>query len=314
MSTRSLEALRLSTEPLTSAAARVMAETRSKNWKEASDSPPAVSWEAVSWMQTDTDRLPQGLLGESSSSVVHTDIHSNSTFSSTTISRAGERTLLSVTSSSSNSSSPAFTEDTMSHQPHSTWGISAAAAETEDYTPSGTSARTDFPDPTEQNVTQSFEGIVSESTGRPAGTRSIKTQPNVTQHQHSSTSEETSDSTPPLSVSASSTSRPEPAWTSSAPVTSYTEASTNFSITDQEIPLESSTESSTGIHFSSTQRLEGTEMVTSKTSEQTVSFSWTTGPPAVRTSTPEEHSVADTQMATEVVHTSTLATATERYL
>lgn len=320
MSPRSVEALRLSPEQLTSAAARIMTETSSENWKDGSDSPPAVSSEAVSWMQTDTDRPLQDppsatlTLGGSPSSAVHTDIHGNSSFPSTTVSRAGERTLLSVTSSSSNSSSPAFTEDTMSHQPHSTWAVSAAASETEDYTPSGTSAGTDFT-ATEQNMTLSLEGTVSEteSTGRPAGTRSVNTQPHVTQHQHQPASEERSDSTPPLRLSATSTSRPEPAWTSSAPASSHTQASTNVSMTDRET-FESSTESLALIHFSSTRRPEGTEMVPPRTSGQTGGLDRTAGPPAAGTATPEEHSAAATQVVSELVHTSTLASATQRYL
>lgn len=55
-------------------------------------------------------------------------------------------------------------------------------------------------------------------------------------------------------------------------------------------------------------------MATSKTSRQTVGFGWTAGPPAGSTATPEEHSVADPQVVTEVVHASTLATETERSL
>ncbi|XP_011609480.2 protein HEG isoform X1 [Takifugu rubripes] len=322
MSTRPLEALGASTEPLATAAVGVTTEASSRTWKasvsteQASDSPPAVSWEAVSLMQTDTDSVPRDHPsttlghGEASSPVAHTDLHANSTFSSTTISRAGERTLLSVTSSSSSS---AFTEDSMSRQPPSTWGVSAAASEAEDYTLSVTSSRADFTDATDQNVTRPFEGLVSdaESTGRPAVTQSINTQPNVSRHQHSSASEETSDSTPPLSVRETSTSQPEPAWTSSPSVTSHTEASTNASGTDQEIRFESSTESSTGIHISSTQKLEGTEMVSPHTGEQTVSFGPTAGLPTVSNGTPGQHSVTDTPGATEVTHTGTSTTATE---
>lgn len=327
MSTRPLEALGASTEPLATAAVGVTTEASSRNWKafvsteQASDSPPAVSWEAVSLMQTDTDNVPRDHSsttlghGDASPPMAHTDLHTNGTFSSTTISRVGERTLLSVTASSSNSSS-AFTEDSMSHQPASTWGVSAAASETEDYTLSVTSSRAGFTDVRDQNVTQPFEGLVSdsESTGRPTGTQSINTQPNVSRHQHSSTSEETSDSTPPLSVGETSTSQPEPAWTSSPSVTSHTEASTNASGKDQEIRFESSTESSAGIHISSTQKLEGTERVSSQTSEQTVSFGLTTGLPTVSSSTPGQHSVTDTPGVTVVTHTGTSTTATERYL
>lgn len=320
MSTGSLEALGVSTEPLSTAAlgpVGVATEASSRNWKDffsseqASDSPPAVYREAVSWMQTDTDSLPQD---HPSTTLRQSDAsppmaRTNGTFSSTTISRAGERTLLSVTSSSGNSSSAAFTEDSMSHQPPSTWGT-----ETEDYTLGASKA--DFTDATDQNVTQPFEGVVSEtgSTGRPTEIRGINTQPNVTRHQPSSTSEETSDSTPTLSARETSTSQPEPAWTSLPSVASHTEASTNVSGTEQEVSFESPTESSTGIHISSTQNVEGGEMVSSQTSEQTGGFGPTTVVPAVSNGAPEEHSVTDAPVVTEVVHTSAPATATERYL
>lgn len=324
MSTRSLEALGVSTEPLTATALDPVGdatEASSRNWKgffsteQASDSPPAVYWEAVSWMQTDTDSLPQDhpsttlRQGDASPPVALT----NGTFSSTTLSRAGERTLLSVTSSG-NSSSAAFTEDSMSHQPPSTWGTSAAASKTVDYTLGASKA--DFTDATDQNVTQPFEGVVSEtgSTGRPTEIQSKNTQPNVTRHQPSSTAEETSDSTPPLGAGETSTSQPEPAWTSLPSVTLHTEASTNVSGADQEVSFESPTESSTGIHISSTQKLEGAEMVSSQTSEQTGGFGLTTVVPAVSYGAPEEHSVTDAPVVTEVVHTGTPATATERYL
>lgn len=322
MSTGSLEALGVSTEALTATALDPVGdatEASSRNWKglfsteRASDSPPAVNWEAVSWMQTDTDSLPED---HPSTTLRQVDAsppvtRTNGTFSSTTISRAGERTLLSVTSSSGNSSSAAFTEDSMSHHPPSTSGTSAAASETEDYTLGASKA--DF---TDQNVTRPFEGVVPETgnTGRPTEVQSKNTQPNVTRHEPSSTSEETSDSTAPLGARETSTGQPEPAWTSLPSVTLHTEASTNVSGADQEVSFASPTESSTGIHTSSTQKLEGTEMVSSQTSEQTGGFGLTTVVPAVSNGAPEEHPVTHAPVVTEVVRTSAPATTTERYL
>ncbi|XP_044072855.1 protein HEG isoform X2 [Siniperca chuatsi] len=326
-SSRSLEAISLSTEPLASTLVVATTEaSSSRDWKDFTntnqvpDSSPAVSWKTSSWMLTEKARLHPDTtlrLEDASALMSHTTVHTDSTYTSTT-SRAGERSLLSVTSSSSNSTSSAFTEDSNSHQPPSTWGISARATETEDYTHSAPSSRTDTRDPTDPHMTHSFKGTFSGtgSTGGPRGTQGLIRQPNATQHQHTSTSEETSDSTPPLSVTEPSTDQSEVSVSSTPPVTSPAEGPTNISGTDQGSgsSVGTSTESSTGAHSSSTQNQEGTEGVSSQTREESVSLGLTTAPPTVSSSTSElDDSLTDTPvLVTEVFLTTTPVTVTER--
>lgn len=247
-----------------------------------------------------------------------TAVHTNSSYTFTTIGRAGERTLLSVTSSSSNSTSSIFTEDSNSHQPSSAVGVSATAAETEDHTHTAPSTSTDIRDTTNQHMTQSFRDLFPEtgSTGRARGTQSFNGQPNSTQHQPFSPSEETSDSTPPLRVTELSTDQPEVSVSSTPPVTSPAGASTNQGTHQGSgFRVGTSTESSTRGHSSSTQNQEGTEVVSSLTSEQSVGFGLTTGPPSVSGSTTEPGgSLTDRPVVTEVFLTTTPVTVTERYL
>ncbi|XP_041807417.1 protein HEG [Chelmon rostratus] len=332
-SSKPLEAVSLSTELLTSTLVVAATEpgSSSRDWKtwkantdRMSDASPAVSWEASSSMLTEEARLPQDSpdttlrQGDASSSMSHTAVHTDSTYTSTTITRAGERTLLSVTSSSSNSTSYAFTEDSNSHQNPSTWGISSRATETEDYTHSVPSTRTESRDTADQHVTHSFNGKPSEtgSPGGSRGTQSFNGQANATQHQHTSTSEETSDSTPPLRVTEPSTDQSEVSVSSTPPVTSPAEGPTYTSGTDQGpgSSVGTSTESSTGVHSSSTQNQEGTEGVSSQTSEQSVSLGLTTGPPTVSSSTSDlNDSLTHTPvLVTEIFLTTTSVTVTER--
>lgn len=331
-SSRSQEATSLSTEPVTSTvvvATTEVSSSSSRDWKDvvsthqASTSYPAVSLEASSWIQTEKSRFPQDspdtTQGDASSSMSHTDIQANSSYTSTTISRAGERTLLSVTSSSSNSTSSAFTEDSKSHQPPSTWGVHAVATETEDYTHSAPSSRTDSRDTTEQHMTHSFKGMFSEtgSTGEPRGTQSLTGQPNATQHQDISTSEETSDSTPLLRMTELNTDQYGLSVSHTPSVTPPPVGSTNTSGTHQGpiSSVETSTESSTGIHSSSTQNQDDTEVVSSRTTERSMDFGLTTAPPTVSISPTElDDSLTDTPEATEVFHTTTPVTVTERYI
>ncbi|XP_070694782.1 protein HEG [Pempheris klunzingeri] len=330
-SSESLEVMSLSTEPLTSTLVVATTEASSStdlkdsvNTDQAPDASAAVSWQVSPWMFTEEARLPQDSpdttlrLGGASSFVPHTAVHTDSTYTSATMSRAGERTLLSVTSSSGNSTSSAFTEDSSSHQPPSTWGISDEATETEDYTHSAPSTRTDSRDTTDQHMTHSIGGMFSETAGSggATGTHRLNREPNATQHQHMSTSEETSDSTPPLRVTEPSTDRSEASVSSTPPVTSPAEGPTNTTGTDQG-PLSSvgtSTESSTGAHSSITQHQEGTEGVSSQTREQSEDLGLTTAPPTVRSSTPElDGSLTDTPvLVTEAFLTTTPVTVTEK--
>lgn len=329
-SSGSLEDISLSTEPLASTFVVATTESSSsQNWKDFTntdqvpDASPAVSWEAGSWILIEKAGLPQDSpgttlrLGDVSALMSNTAVHTDSTYTSTT-SRAGERTLLSVTSSSSNSTSSAFTEDSNSHQPPSTWGISASATETEDYTHSAPSSRTDSRDTTDQHMTQSFKGTFSEtgSPGGPRGTQGLIGEFNATQYQDSSTSEETSDSTPPLRVTEPSTGQSEMSFSFTPPVTSPAEVPTNISGTDQVSgsSVGSSTESSTGAHSSSTQNQEGTEGVSSQTREGNVTLVLTTAPPTVTSSTSElDDSLTGTPvLITKVFLTTTPVTVTER--
>ncbi|XP_074515747.1 protein HEG isoform X2 [Sebastes fasciatus] len=289
------------------------------NKDQVPDASPAVSWEASSWMLTEESRLPQDSpdttlrLGDASTS--HAAVHTDSTYTSTANSRAGERTLLSVTSSSSNSTSSAFTEDSNSHQPPSTWGISASATETEDYTHSAPSTRTDSRDTTDQHMTHSFKGTSPEtgSPEGPRGTQSLTAQPNATHHQYTATSEETSDSTPPLRVTELSTDQSGVSVSFTPSVTSPAEGQTN-SGTEQGSDVTTSTESSTGAQSSSTQNQGSTEGVSSQTREDNVGLGLTTAPPTVSSSTTEvDDSLTDTPvLVTEVLLTTIPVTVTER--
>ncbi|XP_031714575.1 protein HEG, partial [Anarrhichthys ocellatus] len=299
----------------------------SRDWKDVtktdqvSDASPAVSGEASSWMWTEEDRLPRDSpdttlrLGDASALTSHAAVHTDSTDSATTISRAGERTLLSVTSSSSNSTSSASTEDSNSHQPPSTWGIPASATETEDYTHSAPSTRTDSRHTTDQHMTPSFKGLYPEtgSTGGSRGTQSLTGQPNATHHQYTSTSEETSDSTPPLRVTEPSTDQSEVSVSSIPTVTSPAQGPTNISGTEpgSGSSVRTSTESSTGAHRSSTQNQEGTEGVSSQTREDSGGLGLTTATPTVISST-SEVSLTDTPVPVTDFLTTKPVTVTER--
>ncbi|XP_041662660.1 protein HEG [Cheilinus undulatus] len=329
-SSLSLESTSLSTEPLTSTLVVVTTEASSSSssssssgaWKgftntdQVSDSSPAVSWkEAHFWTSTEEDRLPQDspdtTLRLGDISTVHTD----STYTSTTISRAGERTLLSVTSSSNNSTSSFFTDDSNSYQSVSTWGN---AAKTEDYTHSEPSTRTESRDTTDQHLTQTSRGSFSESgsPGEPRGIQHFHRQHNSTQYQHNSTSEVTSDSTPPLRVTELSTDQSEVSVSSTPPLTPPNEGLANISGTDQEVDshVRTFTESSTRAHGFSTQNQGSTDGFLSQTGEHNVSWSLTTAPPPVSSSTSEvDHSLTETPvLVTEAFLTTTPVTVTER--
>uniref|UniRef100_UPI0037E8CAF5 protein HEG n=1 Tax=Semicossyphus pulcher TaxID=241346 RepID=UPI0037E8CAF5 len=316
-SSRSLEPTSPSTEPLTSSLVVATTEassssSSSRDWTDFTnthqvpDASPAVSSEeARTWMSTEEARLPRDSPDTTLRLGDATSVHTDSTYTSTT-SRAGERTLLSVTSSSSNSTSSFFTEE--SHQPASTRGISA---KTEDYTHNGASTGTDSGDTTDQHMTSSFRGMSSET----GGPRGIQRQPNATENQQNSTSEDTSDSTPPLRVTEPSTDQSEVSFSSTPPLTSPAEGLTNISGTDQGTgsSLRTFTESSTGAHSSSTQNQEGTEGVSSQTGEESVSWGLTTAPTTVRGCTFEQDdSLTETMLVTEAFLTETPVTVTER--
>ncbi|XP_047193145.1 protein HEG isoform X1 [Scophthalmus maximus] len=292
----------------------------SSDWKDSVNTDPgpgvthAVSLESRSRWLTEDASLPQPQDNPNSTQWLGDATDIDSTYTSTTITRAGERTLLSVTSSSSSSSSSSsnstssmFTEDSNSHHPPSTWGLPARSTETEDYTHSAPSTGTDSRDTTDQHVTRSFNGTFSE-TGTPGGSRgtqSLTERPNATQHQHTSASEGTSDSTPSLRVTELSTDQSDVLISSTPTLSSATEGPTNISGTD---PAESasnvatSTEASTAGHSFSTQNQEGTDGLPSQTGEASVGPGLTTAPPTVGSNTSEmDDSLTDTAvLVTEI--------------
>ncbi|KAM9850508.1 protein HEG [Aulostomus maculatus] len=331
-STRSLEGL--STEPLASTlvVAFTEASRSSRDWRDhlKTDSQPyvssAVSQETVSWLVSEDSSLPrdspEGTLrqGDTISTASGTEVLTDSSYTSTTISRPGERTLLSVTSSSNNSTSSVFTEDSKSHQPLSTWSIPAlVAADTEDYTRSAPSSRTDSRDTTDPHSTESFTGLFSESgtSEVSSGTQTLFGPPNSTHHQHISTSEGTSDSTPPLRVTGPSTEQSEVSVSSTPRIISPAGSPTSVSGTyqDSASSIEASTETSTGAISSSTQNRESTEGISSMTEDISTGFTLTTSPPVVSSSSPNHNkSVTETPAlsSTEVLLTTAVVTVTER--
>nr|XP_024661135.1 protein HEG homolog 1 [Maylandia zebra] len=304
-------------------------DSNSRDWKDSSSS--SRDWKdmtytdktpGISYVVSEEDRPqvfteeghllqdnPDTTLQMGDATASHTDVLTDSTY--TTTSRAGERTLLSVTSSSSNTTSSAFTEDSNSRQPPSTWGISPKSTETENYTHSAPSTGI-----TGRDVTDSFKGVFSE-TGSPAsssGTQSITGHPNATEQQHTSTSEEPSDSTSSIRVTEPSTDQSQMSFSSTPPFTSPAGGPTNISGTEQGLGSSSgaSTEFSTGDHSSSTQS--GTEGLSSQTREGNVDLGLTAVPSTVSSSTSETNqSLTDMPpLGTNVFLITSPATVTER--
>lgn len=309
------ETSRLSTGPL--ASTHLVATTEagsstssSRNWRDnystgqTSDSSSPVSWEASSWMSNQKVTPPQESpettrLGEdtSSSSSSQTSADTNGTFTFTTISRAGERTLLSVTSSADNSTSSAFTEDSKPHRSRSAWVVSSATTETEDYT-----RRTDVGELTDQHTTRPF--------GSSSGTQTLTVEPNATQRQPFATSQQTSsDSTPPFRVTPPSTHLPAQVSVSSAPpIVSPTVATVTGTPEQESSPaVETSTEASTGVKDFSTQNRLATDVF--QAGEQSTALVLTTGPPPVSSSTsPELYSWRTLTATAEMTEVTTTAT------
>ncbi|XP_043986776.1 protein HEG [Gambusia affinis] len=277
----------------------------------------SVSTEDKSWLPPEDETMSQDSpdttlrLGDATSFVSHTGTLTARTYT-TTVSRAGERTLLSVTSSN-NSTSSAFTEDLSSRQPPSTWGVPPRPVETEGYTQSAPSTRTDGRETTEQRVTGSFSETNGPATA--SGTPGLTGQPNVTKHQISLTSQEISNSTPPLRVTEPSTDQSDTPFSSTPPFTSHSEGPVNASGTDQDSDssVGLSTEMTTGAQSPNTQNQEGTEGLSPQTSEDSVGSGLTAVPSTISSSS--EMEVSQTNMprtVTGVFLTPTPVTATER--
>ncbi|KAL6100657.1 heg1 [Pungitius sinensis] len=301
-SSRSLGDIIHSTEALASALVVATTETSSRDWEDtsvtdqASGASPAGSQEASPRMSTagEEDRLPRDgpvtVLRPGGASARAEPPHTGRTYTSTAISRAGERTLLSVTSSSSsNGTSSASTQDSSSRQPPSTWGVSARVTDTEDYTHSAPSTRTDGRDTTDQLVTRSSRGPHPEtgSAGVSGGTQSLTGQLNATRRQFASAPEETSDSPPPpLGVTepgagppGGSASSPAPAATSPAPVSTDPSGTAQGTAQGSGFGVTASPEPSTGAHRSSSRVQEATEGVPSQTREDNACSGPTAAPP-----------------------------------
>ncbi|XP_007557174.1 protein HEG [Poecilia formosa] len=277
----------------------------------------SVSMEDQPWLSPEDETMSQDSpdttlrLGDATSSVSQTGTLTGRTYT-TTVSRAGERTLLSVTSSN-NSTSSAFTEDSSSRQPPSTWGVPPRPVETEGYTQSAPSTRTDGRETTDQRVTGSF----SETNG-PAvasGTPGLTGQPNATKHQLSLTSQEISNSTPPLRVTEPSTDQSDAPVSSTPPFTSHSEGPINASGTDQDSGSSAglSTEMTTGAQSPNTQNQEGTEGLSPQTSEDSVGSGLTSVPSTISSSSEVDETQTNVpRTVTGVFLTPTPVTATER--
>ncbi|KAM9804787.1 protein HEG [Neosynchiropus ocellatus] len=220
MTTRSLDAPGSSTEPLTSTGVHL---SSSQAWTDIlqTDAMPAVTPAVtlasarVEDASSPRDGL-EGATGQTRAVFSRTD---ESSYMSTTVSRAGERTLLSVTSNSSTYS--VFTEDSTSDRPPSfAWSHSAVRrAETEDYTISAPSTVTDSRDTTEPHFTLAFTsetGSLEESTGTQTSTGVL----NFTTLDYMSTSSFSSSSSSSSSSSFSSSSSSGSSSSSSSSSTS----------------------------------------------------------------------------------------------
>ncbi|XP_019751080.1 protein HEG isoform X2 [Hippocampus comes] len=312
-STRSPETVGASTEPFTSSSVGTSSEpsSSSRDWRVAlrTQNLPDVSTgvsskTSVSSMSTEDSSLWRDSslshLGDVVSSPSQAQILTDSIFTSTAISRAGERALLSVTSSfsnkSSSSSSSAFTERSSSHQPLSTWSIpSTGGAETEDYTHSASSTRNEET----SSLTQSSFPETS------TGTQTLVGPPNATEHQHILTSEATSHSTPTIAT----TDQLEESFSFTPPVVPPVRSPTLVSY--QEPTVETTAESSTRAISFSTQSLSwSTDGSSSKSEGEIVGFISTTAPPSISSTTNRQDTREET---TEVFITTAAVTVTERF-
>ncbi|XP_053732960.1 protein HEG [Synchiropus splendidus] len=222
MTTRSLDTAGSSTEPLTSTGVHT---SSSQVWTDLlqTDAMPVVT-PAVTLTVTPSAKMEdassprdslEGATGHTSAVFSQPDARSEGSYMSTTVSRAGERTLLSVTSNGSTYS--VFTEDSTSHRPPpSAWSYPAVRrVETEDYTISAPSTLPDSRDTTEPHVTLSFtseSGSPEESTG----TRTSSGVLNFTTLDSISTSGSSSSSSSSSSWSSSSGSSSSSSWSSSS--------------------------------------------------------------------------------------------------
>lgn len=292
-STRSLETVRVSTESSSSS---------SSDWRRLLSN---VSREDLDLPQDSPDSTLR--VGDMPSEPSQTDVLADG--SSTTISRAGERTLLSVTSSSENSTSSALM-DSSSRQPPSAWSVSSTGRmEVEDYTRRAPVNTSDL-HTSDLHTTQTVGGRVPDVS---AGTQNSFGPLNATERQHISTSEGTPGSTPSLRGPGPSA---EPSDVSIPAVIPPVDEPTNTSGTDQgsEPRAGPSTESSTRTLIASTHHQEGTEGFVSNTSGQSDAFTLTPAPPIVSSSTAGQSTspTGTSVVSTEILLTSTADSVTKR--
>ncbi|XP_061735879.1 protein HEG isoform X2 [Nerophis ophidion] len=285
-STRSQETIGASTEMFTSPTVGQSSETSSSSSSDWRDSPqtrhlPDVSLgisDRAPSPRTVTEDLPRHSprssvrTAEPASSPWQTQALTGRTFNATAVSRAGERTLLSDTSSSSS----AVTRDFSSQRPRSTWSA-ASTTETEDYTHSAPSLTVSSSSEPDSPETQTLVGPV-----------------NASQHQYIPTSEEPSQSKPGIS--------------STDPISSTPPAGRPTLASYPHSTVQTSTELSAGTGSFSTRRHEGTES-SPESKEESVSFVVTTAPPLVSSTTTHYDSQRET---TAVFIATTTVTGTDR--
>lgn len=327
---RSLEAMTLSTESLASVLVTTTESSSSSrrdlegfiNTGPMPGVSHAGSWEAMSWMSTGETHMlrdsPDTTLTMEDASALssQTAALADSSYT-TTVSRAGERTLLSVTSSSNNSTSSSFSDDPESHQPPSTGGIRPMSVETEEYTHSAPATKTDGGETASQHLTSSFSRTFTES-GSPVWPResqNLTEEPNATQHQHTSASKESSDSTPSLGVMEPNTDQTDMSISPSTPTSTVSVGgASNMSETDQRSmsTVQVSTESSTEAHGSSTQ--DDTEVLFPNTVKDDLGLVLTAGASTVssRTSETDEAVTIMPALATEAFLSTSRVPLTER--
>ncbi|KAJ0005870.1 hypothetical protein NQD34_015764 [Periophthalmus magnuspinnatus] len=272
---------------------------------------PAVSQEPRVWTWTETENSnlqrdsqeSTSPLGDVTDSISQTAINTDSTYTSTTMSRA----LLSVSSFQNNSTSSVFTEDSISHQPPATWALSLQT-ETEDYTHTNSVPKTEVMDTkpqTDYRETYSELGHAVSSTG-------TETSVNATENQQTFTSEVTSNLTSSFTITEQSIAQTELLVSSTPPMLSPPVLPTNISTTDRGLSpyYETSTEVSTEVQSMSTQNQGGTEGGPSRTEEEKVDFGLTTAPSTVNSRT--DDSLTEVPLLVTKIPTTTPTTITER--
>ncbi|CAL9690639.1 unnamed protein product [Knipowitschia caucasica] len=274
---------------------------------------PSVSQEFWTWTETEDSSLlgdsPDSTLrlGDVTNISAQTYFNTDSDYTSTTMSRAGERTLLSVTVLQNNFSSPLFTQDSTSNEPSATWALSLQTVE--DYTRTISVPKTEIMD-TRQKQTDVYRETYSESV-LSSGTETLT---NSTDDQQAFTAHVTSNLTRSSEVTDPSLSQTESFVSSTPPMLSPAILPKHVSPDAEVSPYyETSTEKSTQSLI--TQNQEGTERVPSRTEEDALDLhteALTTAAPTLSSWTPDCLTKTPPLVITEVFPTTTAATVTAR--